>query len=281
MSNMYDVMQRLKFVRSALYVPASKPRALEKARGLAADMLIIDLEDAVPVTDKPAARMAALAFVSLGIATKIVAIRVNSPDSAHYDDDMRALAQCSADLLVLPKVESARQVERVSQQTKIPLLAMIENPEGIFNASEIAAHGQVAGLIAGTNDIVAQCGIRPGQERQGLELSLQMIILAAAASAKPAFDGVYNRLDDLSGLEAECRQGRCYGFTGKTIIHPDHIVTTNTCFAPDPVEIEDAKALIAEAKSGAERFRGRMIEAMHVKQAELTIERASRAMDGA
>jgi (3S)-malyl-CoA thioesterase len=279
MLTMYDALQRLKFVRTALYVPASNARALEKARGLAADMLMIDLEDGVGEEGKDDARAAAMAFVAQP-NTKLVAIRVNSPDSRWFDDDCKALAGCNADMFVLPKVESAQSIDRVCQDLSAPLMAMIETPAGLYRAREIAAHRNVVGLIAGTNDIAEQCGIRPGPQRQGLELSLQKIVLAAAASAKPAFDGVCNRLDDMVWFEAECRQGRCYGFTGKTVIHPNQIGMANLCFSPDAAEVEEAQALLDQAKAGAQRFRGRMIEEMHVREARITIDRASYATDG-
>ncbi len=279
MLTMYDALQRLKFVRTALYVPASNARALEKARGLAADMVIIDLEDGVGEEGKDDARAAAIAFVAEPNA-RLVAIRVNSPDSRWFDDDCTALAGCNADMFVLPKVESAQAIDRVCQDLSAPLMAMIETPAGLYRARQIAAHRNVVGLIAGTNDIAEQCGIRPGPQRQGLELSLQKIVLAAAASAKPAFDGVCNRLDDMAGFEAECRQGRCYGFTGKTVIHPNQIAVANLCFSPNAAEVEEAQALLDQAKAGAQRFRGRMIEEMHVREAHITIERASYATDG-
>jgi (3S)-malyl-CoA thioesterase len=135
-------------------------------------------------------------------------------------------------------------------------------------------------LIAGINDISELCRIQPGPQRQGLELSLQMIVLAAASAAKPALDGVCNRLDDMTGFAEECAQGRCYGFAGKTLIHPNQIAAANIAFSPSAAEVEDAEALLAQAKAGAARFRGRMIEAMHVRQAELTVERAAYAIDG-
>ena len=125
------------------------------------------------------------------------------------------------------------------------------------------------------NDFCAETGIRPGPERQGLELALQSIVLAAAAAGKPAFDGVNNQLDDLAGFERECGQGRCYGFTGKTVIHPNQIAIANEGFGPDAAELEAARELIAAASGGAQRFQGRMIESMHVEQAKRTIERAS------
>lgn len=271
---------QLRFVRSALYMPASNARAMEKARGLDADMLILDLEDAVPDDAKADARIAAAEYAWQGVAGKLVAIRVNAADSAWFDDDVLALKGCKADYFVLPKVESAATIDRIWRDLDAPLLAMIETPQGIYAAREIAAHRAVAGLIAGTNDIAADTGIKPGPTREGLELALQSIVLAAAAGGKQRFDGVCNRLDDLEGFDTECRQGSCYGFTGKTLIHPNQIAAANRAFGPDAAAVAEAKELIAASRGGAQRFRGRMIEAMHVEEAKLTIERATRATDG-
>ncbi len=277
MSTLYDVMQQLRFVRSVLYVPASNARALEKARGLDADMLVVDLEDAVPEGAKDVARVAALDYVAQPIPGKLIAIRVNALESRFYDDDCAALKTCRADAFVLPKVESQQVIERAWADLKLPLIPMIETPAGIYAARDIAAHRGVAGIIAGTNDIAASTGIRPGPKREGMELALQSIVLASAAAEKPAFDGVSNALDDMSGLEAECMQGRSFGFAGKTLIHPNQIAIANRCFGPSAEDVEDAQALIAESNAGAQRFRGRMIEEMHVMQAQITLERATRA----
>ena len=275
-----DVPQKLKFVRSALYMPASNARALEKARGLDADMLILDLEDAVPDEAKAEARLAAVRYVAAGVPGKLLAIRVNSADSRWFDDDIAALKDCRADLFVLPKVEAATTIDRIWRNLGAPILAMIETPAGLYAAREIAAHHAVAGLIAGTNDIAAETGIRPGPLRQGMELSLQMIVLAAAASARPCFDGVCNRLDDMDGFDAECEQGSGYGFAGKTLIHPNQIAIANRAFAPDAAMIAEAEELIAASRGGAQRFKGRMIETMHVEEAQMTIERSRAATEG-
>ena len=268
-----EAIHKLKFVRSALYVPGSNARALEKARGLDADMLIIDLEDAVPEDAKDAARRAAAAYVAAGAGGKILAIRANGMDSVHHAGDVAALKGCAADLVVLPKVEGPALAD-----FGLPLLAMIETPAGLYAAPDIAAHPSVAGLIAGVNDIAAETGIKPGPSREGLELSLQMIVLAASAAGKPRFDGVCNRLDDMAGFDAECRQGFTYGFTGKTLIHPNQIAIANQAFGPDAAAIGEAAELIAASRGGAQRFKGRMIESMHVEQAKLTIERSRHAM---
>jgi (3S)-malyl-CoA thioesterase len=267
-----DLGERLKLVRSALYVPGSNGRALQKARGLDADMLIIDLEDAVAEEDKAAARIEAVAATREGYPGKLVALRVNATNSRHHLDDMVAAAEAAVDVLVLPKVEAVGQLDRMSRA----VIAMVETPAGLYAAREIAAHRACAALIAGTNDIAAETGIRPGPQRQGLELALQTILLAASAAGKAAFDGVFNGLDDLGGLEAECRQGRCYGFAGKTLIHPGQIIIANKAFSPTLEELAGARELVAAATGGAQRFQGRMIESMHVDEARRTIERAAK-----
>ena len=269
-----EILEKLKFVRSALYVPGSNARALEKARGLDADMLIIDLEDAVPESAKADARAAAVAYVAAGSGDKILAIRANAADSPHHVVDIAALKASAADLVVLPKVDYGDAISDFGK----PLLAMIETPKGLFSARAIAGHPQVAGLIAGTNDIAAESGIRPGPCREGLELALQMIVMAASEFGKPRFDGVCNRLDDMAGFDVECRQGATFGFTGKTLIHPNQIAMANAAFGPDAAALSDALELVAASRGGAQRFKGRMIESMHVEEAKLTIERSRHAM---
>lgn len=275
-----DVMRKLNFVRSALYVPASNARALQKARELDSDMLIIDLEDAVADEVKDGARDAALRFVNAGIAGKLLAIRLNSTDSRWFEADVMAVRDCRADLFVLPKVDAAVAIERIHDDLPAPLLAMIETPAGLYAARAIAEHQAVAGLIAGTNDIAAETGIKPGPARQGMELALQMIVLAAAAAGKPRFDGVCNRLDDMEGFDAECAQGLVYGFTGKTLIHPNQIAIANRVWMPDVAAVAEARELVAASHGGAARFKGRMIETMHVEEAKMTIERSQAATGG-
>ncbi len=268
------LIDKLKWVRTALYVPAINARALEKARGLDVDMLIIDLEDSVPLESKAEARAAAVEEVAKGFPGKLVAIRLNGLDSPELAEDIKAAEKSLADCFVLPKVEAASDLDQVVAQLPNPVLAMIEGPAGIYNARGIAAHVAVAGLIAGVNDICADMGIKPGPNREGLELALQSIVLASAASGKPAFDGVNNKLDDMGGLEAECRQGRCYGFTGKTLIHPNQVAIANAAFGPTDDEVAEAEALIAASTGGAQRHKGKMIESMHVEEARRTIERS-------
>jgi citrate lyase subunit beta/citryl-CoA lyase len=260
--------------RSVLYLPASNARALAKARTLPADMLILDLEDAVPEADKDTARAAALAAVAEGFGERIATIRINAADSPFHAADIAAVAGSAATAIVIPKVEAADTAERVAQVVGRPVLAMIETPAGLLAAAAIAAAPGVCGLIAGTNDIAHALRLPPGAGRGGLALALQTIVLAARAADGFAFDGVWNRLDDPDGFDAECREGRDFGFDGKTLIHPNQVEPANRAFSPSAAEIEDARALIAAAGGGAVRFRDRMVEDMHVATARALLARA-------
>ncbi|WP_010545550.1 HpcH/HpaI aldolase/citrate lyase family protein [Sphingomonas elodea] len=260
--------------RTALFLPASNPRAVGKARTLDCDMVILDLEDAVKPEDKDAAREAAVAAVAEGFGDRIAAIRVNAADTAEHGPDLAAIARSAAALVVVPKVEDAATAARVADAVGKPILAMIETPAGVLAAVAIAAEPGVTGLIAGTNDLKASLGIPAAAGRGGLSLALQTVVLAARAGNGWALDGVFNALADLDGLAAECREGRALGFDGKTLIHPGQISTTRAAFAPTAEEVAEARALVAAATGGAERFRDRMIEAMHVAQARHILERA-------
>ena len=254
-------------IRSALYLPASNARAVAKARTLDADMFILDLEDAVKPEDKDAARDGAVAAVEEGFGSKPVSIRVNGIGSEWHEADVAAVRGSKATLAVLPKAEDVETTARVAAALGKPLLAMIETPKGILAAARIAAIPGVVGLIAGTNDIAAELRIPADAGRDGLALALQTIVLAARAGGGIALDGVYNRLDDPDGLWAEARAGRAFGFDGKTLIHPSQIDPAHRAFAPDEAEIEYARALVEAATGGAERFRGQMVETMHVDAA--------------
>jgi (3S)-malyl-CoA thioesterase len=261
--------------RTALFLPASNPRAIVKARTLDVDMVILDLEDAVRPADKAAARAAAVAAVAEGFGGRIAAIRINAIGSAEHDADRAAVAGSACDMIVVPKVESAAEVGGWGK----PMLAMVETPAGVLNAPAIAATPGIAGLIAGTNDLKATLGIPAGAGRDGLALALQAIVLAARAGGGWALDGVYNALDDADGLAAECRAGRATGFDGKTLIHPGQIAIARDAFSPTAEEVADAIALVAAASGGAERFAGRMIETMHVDQARALLARARASIE--
>ncbi|UYY77982.1 HpcH/HpaI aldolase/citrate lyase family protein [Sphingomonas sp. R1] len=260
--------------RTALFLPASNARAIAKARTLACDMVILDLEDAVKPEDKDAARHAAVAAMAEGFGERIAAIRINGADTAEHAADLAAIAGSAAAILVVPKVENAATAARIAAAAGKPILAMIETPAGVLAAPAIAAVPGVAGLIAGTNDLKATLEIPAGAGRAGLSLALQTVVLAARAGGGWALDGVFNALADPEGLAAECAEGRAFGFDGKTLIHPGQIAVAAQAFAPTADEILEARALLEAARGGAERFRDRMIEAMHVEQARAVLERA-------
>ena len=265
----------LRLCRSLLFLPASNPRAIDKARGLEADMVVLDLEDAVRAEDKAAARSAAVAASREGFGDRLVAIRVNPTGSPYYGEDVVSLRKSGADYVVLAKVDSPRQATDVAWLTGKPVLAMVETPRGVIDAAAIAP--ATRGLIAGTNDLSAELGIAPGGGRPGLVYALQRIVLAARAAGVAAFDGVYNGLEDDAALAEECRQGRAFGFDGKSVIHPSQIATTNRLFGPSEEEVEAARRLVEAATGGAERHEGRMIEPMHVGQARAVLAKARRA----
>lgn len=265
---------RLRLVRSLLFLPASNRRAIDKARGLAADMVVLDLEDAVKAEDKPQARIAAVAAASEGFGGRPVAIRINPASSRHFGEDVVAGRQSAADFIVLAKAETPKQAADASRLTGKPVLAMAETPKGILEAAAIAHVAR--GLIAGTNDLSAELSIPPRAGRRGLAYALQSIVLAARAAGVAAFDGVYNKLEDEEGLAEECAEGRAYGFDGKSLIHPSQIDAANRIFSPSEDELQAALRLVAAASGGAERFEGRMIEELHVAQAQAVIARGRR-----
>ena len=258
-------------VRSVLFLPASNARAIAKARESAADLVILDLEDAVKIEHKNNARDDAVEAVETDWPMP-VAIRINAIGSEWHSLDVEAVARSSADLAVVPRAASAHLVKGVGDAIGKPLLAMIETAAGVLAAGDIAS--QTAGLIAGTNDLTADLRLPPGAGRPPLQTALQMILLAARAAGVAAFDGVFNGLKDQEGLAAECREGRQLGFDGKTLIHPDQIETANRIFAPSEMEVEQARRLLDAFGGGAERFEDEMIERMHVESARRLLKRA-------
>ena len=258
-------------VRSLLFLPASNPRAIEKARGLPADLVVLDLEDAVKPADKAQARAAAVEAVQSEWAMP-VAIRVNGVGSQWHSLDLDAIARSKADLAVLPRAISAHLVQNFAKATSKPVLAMIETAAGVLAAAEIAR--ETAGLIAGTNDLRADLRLPLDATRAPIGASLQMIVLAARAAGVPVFDGVFNQLDDADGFAAECRDGRMLGFDGKSLIHPGQIEPCNRLLRPTDAEIDRAEKLVAAFQGGAERFEDQMIERMHVEAAQRVLERA-------
>ena len=269
--------------RSVLYVPGDKPHALEKARTLRADAVILDLEDAVAPEHKDAARgnvKAALAWRWPGP----LLVRVNGLGTPweHADREMALLA--GVDGLVLPKVEDAATVREL--HLRVPLWPMIETPLGVLRAPEIAAVPGVAGLIVGANDLARVLRTRPHPGRLPLLHALSAVVLAARAHGKVPLDAVFNDIRDPQGFIRECEQGRTLGFAGKTVIHPDQVELANTAFGVTDAEADEARALLAvweqaraEGKSVA-TYRGALVEQMHADAAQETLELWERARSG-
>jgi citrate lyase beta subunit len=267
-----DKQSDLFAVRSILFLPASNPRAIAKARAAGADLVVLDLEDAVKTEDKTSARDAAVEAVAEAWPMP-VAIRINGAGSEWHSLDLDAVARSKGDYVVVPRAASAHLVREVMETSGKPVLAMIETAAGVLAAAEIAK--ECAGLIAGTNDLRADLRLPLDATREPISASLQMIVLAARAAGIAAFDGVFNSLDDPNGFLKEVQDGRRLGFDGKSLIHPDQIEPCHKAFAPDAAEIERAKALVAAFHGGAERFGNEMIERMHVEAAERLLVRAA------
>ena len=257
-------------VRSLLFLPASNPRAIAKAREAGADLVILDLEDAVKQEDKAAARKAAVEAVATSWPVP-VAIRVNAVGTEWHSLDLDAVARSKADFVVVPRAISAHLVRDVAETARRPVLAMIETAAGVLAAPEIAR--ECAGLIAGTNDLRADLRLPLDATREPISASLQLIVLAARAEGIAVFDGVFNSLDDGDGFLAEAQDGRRLGFDGKSLIHPSQIALCHQAFAPSASEIERAQSLVDAFHGGAERFGNEMIERMHVEAAERVLER--------
>jgi (3S)-malyl-CoA thioesterase len=263
--------------RSVLYIPASKERALEKARDLAVDAIIFDLEDAVTPDAKVAARdTLKTALAQGGYGTRARIIRLNGLDSQWGAADAQALKDADCDAFLLPKVNSAADVQALADiiGPDRAIWAMIETPLGVLNALEIAAHPQMRGFVAGTNDLAKELNCRFRADRLPMMHALQTLLLAARAHGIVAIDGVYNQFKDDEGLRAECEQGRDLGFDGKTLIHPAQVDVTNACFSPSEAEIDLARRQIAaldeveRTGQGVAVVDGKIVENLHVETAK-------------
>ncbi|AIJ20181.1 citrate lyase subunit beta [Amycolatopsis methanolica 239] len=269
--------------RSVLYMPGANERALEKAKTLPADALILDLEDAVAPDAKEAARERVCAAAASGdYGSREVTIRVNGLDTEWHDADLRAAAQAGPAAVVVPKVNSAAEVHNIERALELggapdstKIWAMVETPVAMLHAEEIAsASERLTVLVMGTNDLAKELHAEFVRGRAPLLGGLSLCLLAARATGKVILDGVYNDVKDLAGFEAECLQGRQFGFDGKTLIHPGQIEPCNRVFAPSDDEVAQARKIIAafeEAKSegrGVVTVDGRMIENLHVENAQ-------------
>ncbi|AXC49871.1 CoA ester lyase [Paracoccus suum] len=265
--------------RSALYVPASNPRALDKACGLPADAIILDLEDAVAPSQKVAARANLRDVLAADFGGRPRIVRINALAGPWGADDLAAAT--GADAVLVPKVGGAADSAAVAERAAgVPLWAMIETAAGVLNAGAIAAHPAVAALVMGTNDLAADLRLPAEAGRAPLATALSMSVLAARAHGRLILDGVFPDLRDPAGLEDECAAGRQLGFDGKTVIHPNQIAAANAAFAPTEAEIELARRQIDAFDSAAAEGRGvavlggRIVENLHAAMARRTLAQA-------
>ncbi len=268
--------------RSVLYIPGSKPRALDKARSLPVDAVIFDLEDAVSVEEKENARATlAAALAEGGYGARVRIVRINGLDTEWGRADAEAAAAMDCDAILLPKVSSPADLDALAEITgDKPLWAMMETPRGMLNAAAIAAHPKLQGMVMGTNDLAKELQTRFRADRLPMMAGLGLCLLAAKAEGKIIVDGVYNAFKDDEGLKLECDQGRDMGFDGKTLIHPAQVDVTNTAFAPSEAEIDLARRQIAAfeeveaAGQGVAVVDGKIVENLHVATAREILAKA-------
>ena len=277
-------------LRSVLYMPGSNPRALDKARTLPADALILDLEDAVAPDAKETARAQVVEAVKAGYGRRMVAIRINALSTPWGVADLEAAAAARPDAILITKVndpgdifEVGRRLARLGTPLEIEIWAMMETPLAMIHAGEIAAAAEEdAGLrlscfVMGTNDLVKETRARPSPGRRSLLAWLSTCVAAARAHDLAILDGVFNDFADAEGFLRECEDGRELGFDGKTLIHPNQIAAANEVFAPSEAEVEAAREIIAAFDApenrgkGAISLKGRMVERLHAEMARRTV----------
>ncbi len=275
--------------RSVLYMPSSNARALEKAKTIAADALILDLEDAVTPEAKTEARAAAVATAKLAAETdeyghREITIRANGLDTPWGGDDLAAIASSGASAVVIPKVDSTDQLEAVSERLSssgapddLTIWAMVETPRAILDAADIAAFGRVSVLVMGTNDLVKELRADAGTNRQALVPHLASAVVAARAAGVDIVDGVFNDISDGDGFRLEAEQGFRLGFDGKTLIHPSQVAPANEIWSPSAADVAEAQRVVeafaqAEAEGlGVVTVDGRMVENLHRDNALRTL----------
>ena len=278
--------------RSALYMPGSNARALEKAKAVPADALIFDLEDSVAPVAKVTARAQVLeAIRNGGFPGREVVIRINGPDTGWFADDMVMASEAKPDAVLVPKVEAAETITRVrralaSEGTppSTDIWAMIETPMGVLKVAEISAMAKGSGgghalvcYVVGLNDLVKETRAELGPERTSALYWLSATLTAARAYGIDVLDSVYNAHKDLEGFEADCRQGRMLGMDGKSLIHPAQVEIANRVFAPADGDVEQARKILAafeqpeNAGKGVISLDGRMVELLHAEMAKRTV----------
>lgn len=272
--------------RSVLYIPGDNERALEKARGIQADSIIIDLEDSVAPTNKETARAGAITAIrEAGFGSREVILRVNPIETPWGMNDLHAAIAAEPDAILVPKVSqpgdiigSAKVMKAADAHPKIRLWAMIETPLGIINSKEIAAcapdpENRLSCFVLGTNDLLKESRARASNNRFAVVPWLAMTLVAARAYGLDVIDGVYNDFKDDSGFRAECEHGRTLGMDGKTLIHPSQVAPCNEVFSPTEDEVSWSQKIITafeqpeNARKGVITVDGRMVERLHLVMA--------------
>ena len=269
--------------RSALYIPGSNSRALDKGREVAADILLLDLEDAVAPDQKIKARDQVIAAITSDkYRPREVVVRINDLDSQWGEDDLAAVAASKADAILLPKVESPDLVQKVAEKLRnlgvaesMAIWCMMETPRGILHSAAIAgASSRLSCLVMGTSDLAKDLHAEHTPDRLPFMTSIGLCMLAARANGLGVLDGVYLDLEDSEGFAQQCRQGMILGFDGKTLIHPKTIPAANTIFGPTDRDVEAACRIIAVFSAAQERgegvvlLDGKLIEKLHVENAQ-------------
>lgn len=274
--------QHIRPRRSVLYMPGANTRALEKAKFLPADSLILDLEDAVAPDAKAQARQNIRQALSNGFGHRETVVRINGLNTPWGLDDLNVFAKSEADAILLPKVESAQQIEELAKHLEqlnpnntLKIWAMIETPMAFFKLPEICnSHPRLETLVLGTSDLVKDLHARHTPQRVETQTALSLAVLAARAHHLCVLDGVHLSLDDDIGLEQSCIQGRDMGFDGKTLIHPNQITLANAIFGPSPAEIQEAEERIAayeaaiQSGAGIAVLNGKLVEELHIQDAK-------------
>lgn len=277
--------------RSALYMPGSNARALEKAKTLAADVVIFDLEDAVAPDAKEVAREQVMAAVAGGgYGDRELVIRINGLDTPWGEEDLAKAVAAAPNAILIPKVSTVSQLTEVGKRLSsapeaIQVWAMIETPLAILNLREIAAAARdpstrLSCFVLGTNDLAKETRADLVENRSAALYWLSATVTAARAYSIDVLDGVYNAFRDIEGFRRECLQGRQLGMDGKTLIHPDQIGPANEIFSPTAEEVEWARKILAAFSEpqnqgkGAINIDGRMVERLHAEMARRTVELA-------
>ncbi len=272
--------------RSVLYLPGSNARALDKARTLPCDAVVLDLEDSVAPDAKESARdMVVAALTAGGFGRREVVVRVNALSTPWGEADLEALARVAPDAVLVPKITDAGDLARYDQRladapAPTRLWAMIETCRCLFHLDAIAglaAGTRLAAFVLGANDLAKEMRAELGPDRAPIQAALTLIVAAARAHGLAVLDAVFNALEDASGLETECRQGRAFGFDGKTLIHPSQIDAANRVFSPSAEQLAWAQGVVdafadpANTGRGVLRVQGQMTELLHLAQAQRTL----------